>query len=183
MLDPQGELGQRLTANETLATLIDPSRFEARFQLSEAQYGRLLSDGEELIGRGAQVIWSVGAARLEYPATVVRIDGQIDPQTGGVAAFARLEPLSPDTPLRPGAFVEVVLDDRVYADVAVLPATALHGDRVFVITEDDRVETRQVEIAAAVRDAVVIRDGVRAGERVITTRLSEVRDGARVEIR
>ncbi|MCB9960038.1 MAG: efflux RND transporter periplasmic adaptor subunit [Rhodospirillaceae bacterium] len=183
VLDPAGDLGQRLSANERVATLIDPSRFEAHFQLSETQYGRLLVDGDDLVGRSATVVWSLGDARLEFAATVTRVTGALDATTGGVGVYARLDPLDADTPLRPGAFVEVILDDRTYADVAVLPATALHGDQVYVITAEDRLEPRQVQVADWVDQSVLIAGGINPGERVVTTRLSEVRAGARVEIR
>ena len=175
------ELGQRLNVNERVVTLIDPARYEARFQMSEGEYGRLLGDDDSPIGRTAAVVWSVGPTALTFVATVERVDAEIAMDTGGVSLFARLEPLPPSTPLRPGAFVEVVLDDRVYRDVAVLPATALHGEAVFVVDEDQRVEERPVHIAAAVGDQVVIDAGLNDGDRVVLNRFSEMAPGARVE--
>ena len=46
-----------------------------------------------------------------------------------------------------------------------------------------RLEPRQVEVADWVDQSVLIAGGIADGERVVTTRLSEVRPGARVEVR
>jgi RND family efflux transporter MFP subunit len=178
------ELGQRVGVNEAVAELVDATRLEARFQLSETQYGRLLACRDGLVGRAATVAWRVGVTAIEFPATVERVDASIRMDTGGVAVFARLDGLTPDTALRPGAFVEVRLPDCGYEDVASLPAAALHGeDRVFVIDEQGRLAERRVEPAAVVGETVLVRSGLAEGDRVVTSRFTEARAGDAVEVR
>ena len=182
--DTSVELGQRVGVNEAVATLIDPTRLEARFQLSEVQYGRLLACQHSLIGRPAMVAWRVGVTRIEYPATVERVDANIRMDTGGVAVFALLSDLSADTALRPGAFVEIQLSDCDYRNVASVPAEALHGgDLVYVIDEDGRLAERRVETAAILGDMVLVQRGLTEGDRVVTSRFTEAEAGDRVELR
>ena len=182
--DTTVELGQRVGVNEAVATLIDPTRLEARFQMSEVQYGRLLACQHNLIGRPATVAWQVGSTRVEYPAEVERVDANIRMDTGGVAVFAALIDLAPDTALRPGAFVEISLPDCGYRDVASVPAVALHGGNlVFVIDEDGRLEEREIEPAVILGDMVLVRDGLAEGELVVTNRFTEAQAGDSVELR
>jgi RND family efflux transporter MFP subunit len=182
--DTAVELGQRVGVNEAVAELVDPARLEARFQLSEAQYGRLLACGDGLIGRPATVAWRVGATSLEFQARVERVDASIRMDTGGVAVFARLDGLTPETPLRPGAFVEIGLPDCGYEGVASLPASALHGDDlVFVIDGEGRLAERRIEPAAVIGETVLVRGGLAEGERVVTSRFTEARAGDPVEVR
>ena len=46
--------------NDKVADLIDTSRLEVRFSLSNSPYGRLLESGESVIGRPVRVWWRVG---------------------------------------------------------------------------------------------------------------------------
>ena len=114
---------------------------------------------------------------------IERIDASVRPESGGVTVYGRLEGLSPETSLRPGAFVEIRMPDRIYHDVAQLPAAALvDGDLVYVIGSDDRIELRSVAVAAAVDGAVLVSAGLRPGERVVASRFTEIAPGALVEV-
>ena len=174
----QAELGQRLAVNEAVARLIDPTRLEARFQLSERQYGRLLGCREGLIGRPVTMVWEIGQATRRYAGTIDRVDAEILMDRGGVALFARLDGLTTNTDLRPGSFVAVEMADCALENVAVLPATALHGsDMVYLVDSENRLAEQRVDIAAQTGGHVVIRDGLAEGDRIVTTRLSELRPG------
>jgi RND family efflux transporter MFP subunit len=176
------ELGQRLAVNEAVARLIDPTRLEARFQLSERQYGRLLGCRDGLIGRPVTVDWDIGEANRRYAGTIERIDAELSMDRGGVALFARLDALPADTPLRPGGFVTVELADCAWEDVVLLPAAAIHdGNRVYIVDEDNRLAERRVVISAETGGRAVVTGGLAPGERVVTNRLTEIRPGAPVE--
>ncbi len=178
------ELGERVNVGERIAGLIDPTRLEARFQLSETQYGRLLACADGLAGRPVTVSWEVGNTRLDFPATVDRVDAEIRMDTGGVAVFATLQSLPVDTALRPGAFVAVSLPGCAFRQVARLPATAVQDEgRVYVVDADSRLAAREVEMAGTDGNAALIAGGLAEGERVVTTRFSEVGPGALVEVR
>lgn len=180
------EQGQRIGADRVLARLIDPARMEVRFHLSEADYGRLLSAGGSLIGEAATVSWRLGETTLDMPAEIERVDATIQADRGGIAVFARLAGLGPDTPLRPGAFVTVVLPGRAYHDVARLPETALFsgadGDIVYVVDGDGRLQPRPVTVAAATGNDILVTGTLGDGDRVVTTRFTEIGAGVAVEL-
>ena len=167
-------------ANLTDARLIDANRLEARFHLSNSEYARLLAGGDYR-GRNAEVIWRIGDAAYDFKAVIDRVDGEIDAQSGGVDLYARILGQGIDGVLRPGAFVEVILDDRLFSNVVRLPESALHDDGsgrllVYVII-GGRLEARSVEVVLRDGNHVLLRGSLADSEPVVITRLPEIGAG------
>ncbi|WP_436642361.1 efflux RND transporter periplasmic adaptor subunit [Microbaculum sp. FT89] len=175
------EVGKLLNVNDVVAVLYDRNRFDVRFALTDSQYGRLLEEG--LLDRAVEVRWYVGGAPQLYKARIVRVAPEIAAQRGGVDVYARIEPAQGQAPLRPGAFVEILLDDRVYENVVSVPATAVYGtDRVYVI-ENGRLAGRTVEIVGYDDADVLIRGAIAGGDKIVVTRITEAGDGLKVNER
>lgn len=182
LIDVGTEVGKRLSEGDRVARLIDANRLEARFHLSNDQFGRLLGAGGYR-ARPARVVWRVGGGALTFDAVIERISGKIDAASGGVDLFARLRNVGREDSLRPGAFVEVYLDDRLYRNVVRLPESALHGgDRVYV-ADHGRLDERRVELVLRLGEEVLVRGTFEPGERVVTTRFPEIGPGLRVTVR
>jgi len=88
-----------------------------------------------------------------------------------------------DTPLRPGAFVEIRLPDRAYDDAALLPETALHDERTVYAVEDGRLVPRAVALLARIGNDVVVRGALKPGDAIVTSRFAEIGPGAKVTTR
>ena len=177
------QAGQRLGVLDSVGNLIATGRLEARFHISDAQYGRLTSTDRGVIGRRARVIWRVGQRKLDLKAVIARVGAQIDAASGGVELFARIEDRKAASSLRPGAFVEVLIPDRVYVDVARVPETVLHPGNVVYGVEDGRLVARRTEIVGRVGNDVLLRGGLSDGERLVTTQSVAIAPGLRVELR
>ena len=177
------QAGQRLSVNDRVGSLIDTGRLEARFHISDAQYGRLTGTSRGVIGRKARVIWRVGQRELVLNAVVARVGAQIDTASGGVELFARIENREAAASLRPGAFVEVLIPDRVYAGVARVPETVLHPGNVVYGVDDGRLAQRQAAIVGRVGNDVLLRGELSEGERLVTTQSVAIAPGLRVELR
>ena len=177
------QAGQRLSVNDRVGSLIDTGRLEARFHISDAQYGRLTGTSRGVIGRKARVIWRVGQRELVLNAVVARVGAQIDTASGGVELFARIENREAAASLRPGAFVEVLIPDRVYARVARVPETVLHPGNVVYGVDDGRLAQRQAAIVGRVGNDVLLRGELSEGERLVTTQSVAIAPGLRVELR
>ncbi|MCL4792409.1 MAG: efflux RND transporter periplasmic adaptor subunit, partial [Gammaproteobacteria bacterium] len=138
-------LGKQLGINDKVAELTDTGQLEVRFSLSNAEYGRLMSGGEQLVGREVTVTWRVGERELGFLARIARVGAEIVSTTGGVDVYAVLEDgLHPD--LRPGAFVSVSVPDREYPDVFVAPESALYGRDMLFVIADSRLAERRIEV-------------------------------------
>ena len=188
LVDTDAGIGKRVGLGDRIAHLIDANRLEARFHLSNNQYARLLAAGGAggFRGRAAEVVWRIGGAAFSFKAVIERVDGVIDAQSGGVDLYARIEGNDADGVLRPGAFVEVSIDDRLYRDVISLPESALHddgggGDRVYVVV-DNRLEARPVEVLLRGGNEVLLRGPLVDNELVVITRLPEIGPGLLVTV-
>ena len=150
-----------------------------------------------LSGRGA-----------EWVGRVVRSEGTVDPLNRMVYVVAQItDPygLANDTvaPLRSGMFVRASIEGRTQENVIVLPRHALRGkDRVWIADpvwiesetstlqewlgyrdQQTRLIFRSVDVSFADARQVVITNGIRAGEDVVTSLLAAVVDGMGVKVR
>ena len=176
-------LGKRLGVNDRVVRLLDQARLDIRIHLSDGDYGRLVSSAAGLRGRPVEVTWRAGSRNFPFRAVIQRADGEVDAASGGVRVYARIEDAGARVPLRPGAFVEVRIPDRVYRGAARLPETALvGGDTVYAVVEG-RLEPRPVALLARVGNDVVVSGGIAEGERIATTRFPEIGPGVKVQVR
>jgi RND family efflux transporter MFP subunit len=174
------EAGRYVGVSDVVATLYDDESLEARFTLTDAQYGRIAADTEPLIGRTVTVRWVVGAQSYRYDAVIDRIAAEIASRRGGIEVVARIDPSAAPVRLRPGAFVELDVPDRSYGNSFRIPETALYdGQTVFVI-EDGLLSRRPVDVAAYDGDDAILTGGIADGETVLTTHLTQADDGVRV---
>ena len=122
--------------------------------------------------------------RRSVVGAVTFMNNTVDPSTGTIqlkATFANA-----DSALWPGQFVDVAL--TLTSERAVLvPTQAVQagqkGAYVFVVKPDSTVEARPVKIGRRLASELVIEDGVKAGERVVTDGQLRLVPGARVEIK
>ena len=176
------EAGRIVAASDVAVAMYDDAALDVRFTLTDAQYGRIATDADPLIGRGVSLVWTVGHVDYAYTATVDRIGADIAADRGGVDVYARIAMSEAPVQLRPGAFVAVSVPDRLYADAVRLPETALHGTDTMYVVEQGRLARRTVEVVAFEGNDVIVGTGLVDGDRVLTTRLSNVEDGLRVTV-
>lgn len=176
------ELGQMLGVNDRVATLIDRNRIDVKFNISDAQYGRLLATEEGAAGRAVRVVWRVGETELAYDGHIERVAAEISAASGGVDVYARIEPKDGQAAIRPGAFVEVFVSDRLYRGVVRLPETSLYGGDTVYVVRDSRLQPRKVAVIGHTGRDVLVRGEIEPGDKVITTRMSEAADGVLVDV-
>ena len=124
-----------------------------------------------------------------WQGRIVRTEAEIDPRSRMVQAVARVaDPYGQGggrgrPPLAVGMFVEAEIEGKWATSVTVLPRAALRGDgRVYVVDESDRLEFRPVQILRTEREQVLVRSGLRAGERVCISNIETAVDGMKVEV-
>ncbi len=172
--------GRQLGPKERIATLYELAGLEIAFTLTDRQFARLWPAG--LPGREVTALWRNSAGSFVLTGEISRLASDIDPASGGVELRARITADPDAAPLRPGAFLEVVIPDLVYENVVALPRSALYeGERVYVV-ENGRLQPRQVEPVGRDGERVLVRGALAAGDRVVVSRLVEIGPGLRVRI-
>ncbi len=173
------DIGRIANTNDVIVSLYDPHDLEARFILSDQQYGRTIAQGSPL-GRDVRIIWRIGDEPITFEGVIARIGADVKSGEGGIELFARVTDTR-DLPLRPGAFVEVALPGPVYENVARLPESAVYnGDHLFAI-EDNRLVRRGVTVVGYDGSDILVRGEIASGDRVMITRIAEAGPGLKVE--
>jgi hypothetical protein len=114
-----------------VASIYDDTALEARFTLTNAQYGRMATDADPLLGRKVEFSWSVGGAEYVWPATSTGSARGWPPSAVG----SRCSPASASR--QPGAVAPwrlcaLTVPDRIWRATFRLPETAIRSsDHVF----------------------------------------------------
>lgn len=138
----------------------------------------LTSNLNQLTGFDPTVRLDMGSGQIAtWSARFVRFADAVDSQTrtmGVVVAIDNpLQRIIPGKrpPLQRGMFVEVSIAGRIQPRSIVVPRTALHRDRAYVIDADNRLEIRPVTRKYDQQDLTVIDQGLSEGERLVLTDL------------
>jgi membrane fusion protein (multidrug efflux system) len=167
--------GSLVAAGERIAEIYADDPLELRFGLSQ----RLLAD----LHPGQSVRARTDAFPGEtFTGKIVRIDPGVDPDTREFTVEAELP--NADGRLRPGLFaaVEVVLQRREQAVVVPQEAVLRRGDAtfVYVVGDDGTAERRDIRTGLVRPDTIEAREGLAAGEHVVTGGLQKVSPGIAV---
>jgi RND family efflux transporter MFP subunit len=160
--------GGLVSANEQLATLIDPDELEVAFRLSTAQYARLLDSSGELARRPLKVRLDVAGIDLVATGLIARDSAAVAESQTGRLVFATLG----NAPgFKPGDFVTVEIEEPVLNRVVRLPAAALDGSgTVLALGPDDRLEALPVELVRRQGNDVLVRGADIDGREIVTAR-------------
>jgi multidrug efflux system membrane fusion protein len=113
------------------------------------------------------------------------LNNEVDSTTGTIM----LKALFPNESelLWPGKFVNVALTITTLKDAVVIPSPAVQtgqdGEFVFVVKPDLTVESRPVVVGSRLDQDVVISEGLKPEEKVVTTGQLELVPGVKVEIK
>lgn len=115
---------------------------------------------------------------------VTVVDNTVDTQTGTIHLKATLD--NANRLLWPGQFVDVTLVLDAGQNATVIPSEAVQagqrGQMVYVVKLDKTVEPRIVTVGRTLERKVVVENGVRAGETVVTDGQMMLYPGARIMV-
>jgi multidrug efflux system membrane fusion protein len=173
-------LGNLVDASAVLTSVVSLDQIYASFDGDEDTYLRVGAAAHQ--GHPATV--KIGLAnetgfpregKLEF------VDNQLDPRSGSVrmrATFANT-----DNALVPGLFARVQLTGSTGAKPALLineraVSTDQNRKFVFVVDKDNKAEYRPVVLGPTIDGLRVVRDGLKAGEKIVVNGLQRVHPGA-----
>lgn len=120
----------------------------------------------------------------EWPGKIVRTDSRFDSETRVLFAYAEVkDPFGAqfDMPLAPGLYVDAAITGQKLNDVVTIPRAALRGeDRVYIANADESLSILSVKVLSSDRERVIIGEGLRAGEQVITSPIRGVTEGKKI---
>jgi RND family efflux transporter MFP subunit len=172
-----------------LATIVslDPIRFEFTFdEASYLRYERFARTGKEVTGREGGVI--VGLKLLDekdfvHRGTMDFVDNVIDKSSGTIRGRAVFP--NPDLVLTPGMFGRIRVPGSPTYQALLVPDAAIGTEQarkfVLVVGADNVAAAKYVTLGPVVDGNLrVIKDGLKADDRVIVNGLMRVRPGQKV---
>ncbi len=166
--------GSFVNTSTVITTLDDVTTIKLDFSVPET-FVTVVDEGMMILAR------SIVYPDRVFKGEVSSVDTRLDPVSRAVQVRAIIP--NADGALKPGMFMTVDLQ-RDRGDVLVAPEQAIVPEGtiqyVFVVA-DGLVEKRPVILGRRIPGYVVIREGVVAGESVVTEGTGKVRQGSQVE--
>ncbi|WP_307744518.1 efflux RND transporter periplasmic adaptor subunit [uncultured Pantoea sp.] len=146
---------------------------------SELESGQL----KQTDGKASVTLLMQNGSTFAQKGTLEFSDVTVDETTGSITLRAIVP--NPDHTLLPGMFVRARLEEGTNPNALLVPQQAVTRTptgqaTVMVVGADNKVESRQVTTSQAIGDKWLVTDGVKAGERVISTGLQRAKPGAQV---
>ena len=171
------EAGQVVTAGQQVVTLAQPDIKEAVIDLPDTLVDQIPKD----------VVFLV-AAQLDPSIKTTAVIREIEPQAQSATRTRRARLTLTDTPegFRLGTAISVTLSSAIKPRIE-LPVTALQEvdgkTRIWVIdAQSQTVSPRDVNVISRTDDSVVLADGVKSGERVVSAGVNSLKPGQKVKI-
>jgi multidrug efflux system membrane fusion protein len=178
--------GNLVRANDQtpLVTINQVAPIYVAFAFPEA----MLSDLRRYMARGSLRVDARPASGDTSSRAVGRItfvDNAVDQTTGTIKIKATFP--NEDRWLWPGQFVNVVVRMATESDAIVVPSIAVQtgpeGSYVFLVKADETVEMRPVTVARVAGSESIIREGLTAGDTVVTDGHLRLVQGSRISLR
>jgi len=166
--------GWRVTENQPAFRIADLGRLVAEVRIPQRAIGRIRAGQPVAIAVDALP----GAA---FATTLARISPTIDARDGSFRATLYVD--NPDGLLAPGMFGRFAITWETRENALVVPSRALvreDGEAVLYVVHDDTAVRRRVRPGIERPDVTEILEGVAAGEAVVVTGQSSLRDGSPV---
>jgi len=175
-------------ASTLLTSIVSLDPIHIYFDMDEATYqrnNRLYFAGKRPSSRDTPnpvQITLVGETRPSHDGKMDFLDNRLDVSTGTLRSRALVP--NQDLSILPGQFGRVRLIGSAPYEALLVPDTAVATDQsrkiVFVVKEDDTVDARAVVLGPLDDGLRVIREGLKAEDRVIVEGIQRARVGAKV---
>jgi len=186
------DLGSTILPGQPVGSMYTSNEIEVTLSIkdSDLQFLDIPMDGRKLNPdqKSLVVIKSLYKGEMqEWSGNLERVDGVIDPMTRMIKLIANfknnfIEDTKPILPI--GLFVEAEVSGKRLIDVFMIPNTALTPNgELLVVNQDNTLEIRKVKIIIKMKDHMIVKKEIKAGERVVVSKLSIATNGMLVNPR
>ncbi len=181
----QVDVGNLVAANDTtfLAVITQTQPISVAFTLPENTLETVLTRyhaGNKLPVEA----WDRGDVKQQAVGMLQSLDNQIDVTTGTLKFKARFD--NKDQALFPNQFVNVHLLADTLHNVVLAPSAAIQfgntGTFVYVLDGDKKVKVQLLVVGDTDGDNTVIKEGLKAGDRVVLEGTDRLKDGSEIEV-
>jgi len=186
VVSEQIDVGQVVAPGAPIAQLVGTDRLWVSVSVPVSQLRDLGISSTSRPNASAVVHQRLGnGVHQTSEAQVLRLGGQLDPQTRHAAVIVAVDDpfdaLPGSAPLLPGAYVEVDIEGRPLSDVFRIPRRALYDGKRVWVAHDGVLAAREIAIESGDEESVLVTGELATGEAVIMSALSLPVPGMPVE--
>ena len=185
------DLGTTIIPGQPVGAMYTSSEIEITLAVkdNDLQFLSIPMDGRKLnpSEQASVVIESFYKGKTQsWKGKLERVDGVIDPVTrmiNLIAVFKNdfIETDKPNLPI--GLFVEAKIDGITLKNIFEIPINSIsENNEVYIVDKDNQLELRKLTILKKYSEFVIIKDGLKAGERIVTSKLSTASNGIKVNL-
>ena len=186
------DLGSTIIPGQPVGSMYTSNEIEVTLSVkdSDLQFLDIPMDGRKLNPdqKSIVIIKSLYKGEMqEWAGNLERVDGVIDPMTRMIKLIANfknnfIEETKPILPI--GLFVEAEINGKQLENIFMIPNSALTpNDELLFLNQDDALEIRKVSVLTKMKNHILVKEGMKAGERVVVSKLSIATNGMLVNPR
>ncbi len=164
------EVGVEVSTGRILGELLNTSDLSVQFFVGESVY-TLISN---ILEKEAQVFWKKSNYKKNYSAKVFYIDSAINKERAGLNIKAKLEEISENDPIKPGVFVEVVIQGPTLQESFLVDENSIYEDTFIYVLEGNKALRTKVNVEGFAKEKVIITGKNLNNKKIILTRINNL---------
>jgi membrane fusion protein (multidrug efflux system) len=186
------QVGNLVNPQSVLTSVSQLDPIKVYFSLSDAEYLLLVdrankSTGNSLLKGKSQLPLTLTLADGKvwpHKGHIVFVDRQMNQQTGAIRIAASFP--NPGNILRPGQFGRITAQTEIRQNAILVPQFAVQEmqgtKQVYIAGPDNKAHLVNVTLGPQAGNDWIITSGLQANQRVITSNVQKLRDGAQVTV-
>lgn len=167
--------GDYISPSSSIATLVSTDPIKVLFDVPEKYSSRIYMN--------MPILFTVEGQAGIYEGIVFAIEPRVDIDTRTIRLKASCD--NENGTLVPGAFVKVQLELQSVPDAVMIPSEAIisdaTGQSVYVL-RDGKAFLQKIQIGTRTKDRVRVLNGLKVGEKIITSGLLQISNGSTVTV-
>jgi membrane fusion protein (multidrug efflux system) len=182
----QVRLGAQVAAGTTLLnTLSSEDPIAVDFAVNEKDIQRFITLQNKKGSVGDSTLRFVLPNNQPYnqPGKIQTIDRGVDAQTGTITV--RVQFANPQRQLKDGLSGVLKVLNTQSGNRLVIPNKAIveqMGENFVYVAQGDSAKQRKVQLGPRLRDDIVILDGIKDGDKIVTEGVQKLRDGGKIQV-
>ena len=164
------EVGAEVSTGRILGKLLNTSDLNVQFFVGENIYTHI----SNILGKEAQVFWKKSNFKKNYLAKVFYIDSAINKERAGLNIKAKLEEISENDPIKPGVFVEVVIQGLTIQESFLVDENSIYEDTFIYVLEGNKAVRTKINVEGFAKEKVIITGKKLNNKKIILTRINNL---------
>ena len=164
------EVGVEVFTGRILGKLLNTLDLSVQFFVGESIYTHL----SNILGKDAQVFWKKSNFKKNYSAKVFYIDSAVNKERAGLNIKAKLEEISKNDPIKPGVFVEVVIQGVAIQESFLVDENSIYEDKFIYILEGNKAVRTKINVEGFAKEKVIITGNKLNNKKIIVTRINDL---------